>query len=701
MKNDLNKIHDEIENLRKDIERHNNLYYVKNAPKISDAEYDALFDRLLELESHYPEFTDANSPTRRIGAAAPAHEFASVKHPVTLLSLNKVNSEEQFIEFHNRIAKLLPEIPSEQIGYTVTPKLDGLSIRLRYENGALVLGATRGDGSRGENITQNVRTIRNIPHYLLGNEAQNIPIIEFRGEALFHTDDFAELNRKLDAQDEKRFVNARNGAAGSLRQLDSNITANRPLRAYIYDIIHVYGGSFAAHYEMLEFIKNAGLPRIPYAKYCTTVEQMSEYFEWITENRDNLPFEIDGIVIKVNSVEFQNRIGAVSHHPRWAVAWKFPSHEAVTTLLDVQWQVGRSSVITPVAVLEPIFLSGVTISHASLHNEDEIERLGVKIGDKVVIKRAGDVIPDIVKPLVELRTGDEKDIEPPIVCPECNSKLSKPEGEVFRRCPNRFCSAVISESITHFVSRQAFDIEGLGSKQVDSLLEKELIADAADLFTLTPEKLVPLERWGEKLAVKIVENIEKSKRIPLQRFLYALGIPGIGEHLARVLVDYFKRPTELANEQQSDLFAKHPTGKISIFQKIRSAAFEELKEIHEIGPQTAQSIIDFFTDDHNKSFLKKVFRFGVTIEEPSLDEESDEKPLYGKVFVFTGELSSITRNEAKKLVIEFGGKVTGSVSRNTDYVVVGENPGGKYNKAIRFDIEILDENKFIEIIKQK
>ena len=669
----LEEIKKEIEFLRREIERHNYLYYVKNQPEISDEEYDALMDRLRELEEKYPQFYDPNSPTQRVGAP-PAKEFATVRHTVPLLSLDKVTSYEEFKEFQNRIWRFLGK--KVEIDYTATPKLDGLSIAVRYEHGRFVRGATRGDGFEGEDVTANVRTIKSIPMYLMSEEAAKLPVLEIRGEVIFHKDDFERLNEELAQKGEKTFANARNAAAGSLRQLDSNITAQRPLKAYFYEIVYVEGREFETHWEKLKFMEAAGLPLVPYARYCKNDEEVREYYENILRERENLPFEIDGVVIKVNRIEYQRILGQVSHHPRWAVAWKFPSQEAISTLRDVIWSVGRTGAVTPVAILEPVFIAGATISRATLHNEDEIERLGVMIGDKVVVRRAGDVIPEVVKPLVELRTGKEKPIVPPTHCPVCGAKLSKPPGEVIRRCPNRFCPAQIAESIKHFVSRKAFDIEGIGDKQVETLLREGLIEDAADLFTLQPERLEKLERWGPVLAAKIVRNIQNAKRISLPKFIFALGIPGVGEHLANVLAKHFKS-----------------------LDALRNATFEELIQIPEIGPNTAQSIVDFFADEHNRRFLEKLFSVGVEVEEIREEEEA-EKPLSGKTFVFTGALSSMTRDEASELVESLGGRVSSSVSRKTDYVVVGENPGSKYDKAKKLGVTTITEEEFLKLVGQ-
>ncbi|MCD6594282.1 NAD-dependent DNA ligase LigA, partial [bacterium] len=691
------KIKKEIEKLRRENEQHNYLYYTKNEPSLSDAEYDALMDKLKELEAKYPQFFDPNSPTQRVGAPI-TDEFENVIHPLALLSLDKVNTAEGFSQFHERVLKTLADIPESEIDYSATPKLDGLSIRLRYENGALVLGATRGDGFRGENVTPNIRTIRNIPHYLFDEKAKNISVLEFRGEVIFHKNDFEKLNRQIEIDGGKLFVNARNAASGSLRQLDPNITNKRPLTVYLYEILYAEGIEFQTHMEKLKFIEQIGLPLVPNAKYCKNIDDVREYFEWISQNREKFPFEIDGVVLKINKLEYQKMLGEVSHHPRWAIAWKFPSQEVITTLIDVIWSVGRTGAITPVAILEPVFVAGATISRATLHNEDEIERLSIMLGDKVVIKRAGDVIPEVIRPLIEFRTGDEKEIVPLKNCPVCGAKLSRPKGEVIRRCPNRFCPAQIAESIKHFVSKKAFDIEGLGDKQIEVLLKNNLIEDAADLFTLDTHRLKTLERWGEKLATKIVCNIENAKKISVARFIYALGIPGVGEHLSDVLTEYFARKSISNKDNKSnDLFSNVIENKQSVFEKLQDATVDELTQINEIGPTIAQSIVDFFADEHNRKFLGKLFDAKIELIEPNVELENIEKPFGGSTFVFTGELKSMTRTQAQDLVKKLGGKSTSSVSKKTDYVVAGENSGSKYDKAIQLGVKIIDEEKFIQL----
>ncbi len=686
-KDTLTLAREEIALLRSRLEAYERAYYIDANPQVPDSTYDALFDRLKALEARYPELVTANSPTQRVGGSV-AKDFLRVKHTVPLSSLDKVLSQNEFAEFCNRLGRIFPSLDMTKLHFTATPKLDGVSIRLRYERGELVLAATRGDGIFGEDVTSNVRTIKNLPLRLVG-EGASLEFIEFRGEVLFFLDDFFTMNRELEAAGEKTFVNPRNGASGSLRQLDSRITASRPLKIFVYEILDS-SRHFATHSEKLDFAGSCGLPMVPNALKSATPQQIVDYFSRIEDMRDKLPFEIDGVVIKLDRVDLQEQAGELSHHPRWAVAWKFASQEAVTRLLDVTWNVGRTAVIAPVAQLEPVYVAGVTIRNASLHNEDEIARLGLMIGDHVLIKRAGDVIPDIVKVLEDLRDGSQQPIIPPEECPICKATLSKPEGEIFRRCPNRFCPAIVAESIAYFASKTAFDIEGLGDKQIETLLAAGLIADAADLFSLDVEKLAALERWGEVLAKKIVKNIENSKKISTEKLLVSLGIPGVGEHSAKILVEHFVKQGHFAE--------KTPTN--GAFEKIAGATTDELRGIFEIGTKTAQSIVDFFADAHNRAFLTKIFAAGVIPSDPVFSEKDASSPFFGKTVVLTGELANLSRAQAKKLVEDAGGKVAGSVSSRTDMVIVGENAGSKLNTAKKLGIRIVEENEFMLLLSK-
>ncbi len=669
--NDFEKVRREIRRLIVEIERHNYLYYVKNEPEISDAEFDILYDRLNELESKYPLLVDPNSPTQRIGAE-PVAEFEAIHFAKPFLSLDKVQSYEDFLVFFNKLRRILGDGVS--INYTATPKLDGLSIGIRYENGRFAWAATRGDGNTGENVSLNVKTIKSIPMFLNLNENQKIPVLEIRGEVIYHRDDFDKLNTKFESIGEKTFVNPRNAASGSLRQLDPKITASRPLKVYFYDITYVEDLEFTSHWEILKFIDKVGLPLVPNAEFLENTIDVKNYFENIRTKRSQLPFEIDGVVIKVNSTELQTRLGDVSHHPRWAIAWKFQSEEVMTVLKDVFWNVSRTGAVTPVAILEPVFISGATISRATLHNEDEIERLGIKIGDKVIITRAGDVIPEVIKPIVNLRDGSEMEIVPPERCPVCNSKLSKSPDDVFRRCTNKKCPAIVADSIKHFVSKRAFSIEGLGEKQVEVLLNENVIENVSDIFTLKSEELSSLNRWGDKLAQKIIHNVEKSKNIHFSRFIFALGIFGVGDHLSDILADNFNS-----------------------IKSLMSTSFDELVNIKEIGPTTTQSIINFFNNESNMDIIERLIELGITIEYPTTRIIKESK-LKNQTFVFTGGLSSLGREEAINIVKSLGGKVSNSVSKNTNFVVVGEDPGSKYEKAKKLGVTILTEEEFLKLI---
>lgn len=666
-------INREIERLRSEIERHNYLYYVKNAPEISDEEYDALFDRLVELENEHPELITPDSPTQRVGSA-PAPEFKSVAHRLPMLSLNKAMNEAEFLQFHKRVCDGLGRTISQNIAYACEPKLDGLAIELIYENGALVMSATRGDGFVGEDVTINVRTIRSIPLRLLAKH----PLVEIRGEVVFLREDFERLNAERIKNGEEPFANPRNAAAGSLRQLDPKITATRPLNAYFYGL-----GSIeltdetppSTHTEELSLIRRLGLRTIPEARRVEGPEKVKEYFKMIAERRNELPFDIDGIVVKVDSLSSQSTLGEISRSPRWAIAWKFEAEERATILRDVVWNVGRTSAVTPVAILEPVEISGATVSRATLHNEDQIERIGAKIGDTVIVRRAGDVIPEVVKPLVQLRTGAEREIVPPLECPSCKSLLVKDPGDVYRRCPNVSCPAVVAESLEHWASRGAMDIEGLGPKQVEMLLSKNIISDVADLYKIEKSTLVPLDRFGEKSAENLVDAIRKSKKRPLSRLIVALGIRHVGESVAKLLAEKF-----------------------STIENLERAREEELMSIEGIGPEIARAIVEFFENDRNRKLLEKLRNVGV---EPQAEiiERKTKGSLSGKTFVITGSLS-MPREEAKKMLESKGAKVTDSISKKTNYLVVGEEPGSKLEKAKQLGITIIDEKKMLELIKE-
>jgi len=672
MEKEKHDIQREIEKLRDEIRRHNYLYYVEDSPEISDQEYDALFDRLVELEEANPELITPDSPTQRVGAE-PASEFQSVEHEIPMLSLGKVTSEEDFRAFHKRVCDGLGIDGGAEIRYSCEPKLDGLAISIRYEDGALVLGATRGDGKTGEDVTHNIKTIKSIPLKL----RKSIPVLEARGEVVFPKDKFAEMNERRVEKGEDPFANPRNAAAGSLRQLDSKITAERPLEAYFYAIGALDTGNIEPpknHEEELELLRSAGLRTVPHAESMSGPGEVANYFEKTSEIREELDFEIDGVVVKVDDKGYQERLGEISRSPRWAIAWKFPAQEKVTTLEDVIWNVGRTAAVTPVAVLAPVEIAGVTVKRASLHNEDQIEKLGLKIGDKVLVRRAGDVIPYVVRAMEELRTGSEKEIMPPEKCPDCESNLVKEPGDVYRRCPNISCPAVVAESVNHWASRGAMDIDGLGPKQIAQLLKEELIEDVAGLYALKKDDIEQLDRFGEKSAENLIEAIRESKTRPLDRFINALGIRHVGETVAG----------QLAEEFQS-------------LEAIADVGIEDLTRIDGIGQEIASAVVDFFRNESNRKLIERLRDMGVEPQKPKTPKGTE---LEGITFVITGTLTR-PRDEISKLLESHGAKVTGSVSGSTDYVIHGESAGSKLDKAKAKNIDLLDEDQLRDFLGER
>lgn len=662
----------EIKRLRDMIRHHNYLYYVKNNPKISDAEYDALFDRLGALEREFPELITPDSPTQRVGAP-PEHGFGEVVHEIPMRSLDKVNTFAGFLEFHRRV---LGGLEIEDIEYICEPKLDGLSVSLRYENGRLTLASTRGDGTVGEDVTPNARTIKSIPLKLRDDEIAYPPLVEVRGEVVIKIDDFEKMNRERTLKNEAAFANPRNAAAGSLRQLDPAVTASRPLSAFLYDIGLLERVSILSEMDKLTLIEKLGLPVVPHYRLAHSPDEVQDYFEMANSSRRELfPFEIDGIVVKVNRLEYQRILGELSRSPRWAIAYKFAALETTTKLLDVVWQVGRTGTVTPVAILEPIKLAGVVVKRATLHNEDFIAEKDIRIGDTLTIHRAGDVIPEVVRVHTDMRSGNEIVITPPKYCPACKTKLYRIEGEAFRRCPNRQCSAQISESIVHFARRSAMDIEGISEKWVNKLLENHIIQDAADLYTLKVEQLLTLERMGDKLAQNIVNAIDKSKKnATLKGLLVALGIPEVGEHTAELLCNHYSSLSELAAADETDL-----------------------KDIPEIGPVIAREIVEFFRTPENIKLIQKLKVAGIDpiVQTPS---QNTEKPLSGLSFVITGKLTSLSRSEAQQIIKELGGKTPSTVSRKTDYLLAGDDPGSKLEKARNLGVKIINETEFMKMI---
>ncbi len=663
---------DRINELREQIDHHNYLYYVLDNPEIPDAEFDKLFRELQNLEQQYPQLITPDSPTQRVGAK-PLKVFGEVKHQIPMLSLQNAMDEEEVHSFGRRVAELLNE-DAEHVEYTAEPKLDGLAISLVYEGGRLVQAATRGDGFTGEDVTQNVRTIHSVPLKLLGKDYPQV--LEVRGEVYMPKAGFLALNEKQKAAGEKTFANPRNAAAGSLRQLNSSITASRPLAMYCYGVGRVQGASMPPrHSDILQRLRQWGLRVSPEIKTVKGIKGCLAYFADISKRRERLEYEIDGVVYKVNHIEQQEKLGFVSRAPRWAIAHKFQAQEAVTQVLDIEVSVGRTGALTPVAKLKPVEVGGVTVSNATLHNQDEIERLDVRVGDSVVIYRAGDVIPKVDRVVPSLRSKQTKKFHMPKFCPVCGSEVQRLEGEAVIRCTGGlFCAAQRKNSIKHFCSRRAMDVEGMGDKLVDQLVDKDLIHDAADMYSLTKEQLAGLERMADKSAQNVLDALEKSKSTTLPRFIYALGISNVGEATAQALAAYF-----------ADL------------QALEHADEEALQEISDVGPVVADSIVKFFHQRHNRDVIQKLIKAGV--HWPKLEKSQKTKPLAGKTFVITGTLS-IKRDELKDRLQSLGAKVAGSVSNSTDYVIVGEDPGSKFDKAKQLGIAILDESEAIKLIEK-
>lgn len=654
----------QISNLRDQLNHHSYQYYVLDDPEIPDVEYDRLYRDLQGLETDYPELITVDSPTQRVGDK-PLDGFSQVKHEVPMLSLDNVFNEEELTDFNKRIQQRLDS--EDEISFAAEPKLDGLAVSLLYENGILVRAGTRGDGTTGEDITQNVRTIHSIPLKLLGN---SIPeLLEVRGEVFMPKAGFEKLNQLARENDEKQFANPRNAAAGSLRQLDPKITAQRPLAMYCYAVGRVDGGKqLSTHSEMLDNLQQWGLPLCKERLRVNGVEGCLNYFKQMSEKRDALSYEIDGIVYKVDSLKLQNELGFVARAPRWAIAHKFPAQEEITIVNAIEFQVGRTGAITPVARLEPVFVGGVTVSNATLHNMDEVNRKDVRVGDQVIIRRAGDVIPEVVRVVPGSRKIEVAKIQLPEKCPICESDIEQEEGEAVARCSGGlFCGAQRKESIKHFASRKAMDIDGLGDKLVEQLVDEGCIQHMDDLYSLSIDDISQLERMGEKSASNLIDALQKSKHTTLAHFIYALGIREVGEATAQTLAQHFTK-----------------------LDAIKSADEESLQLVEDVGPVVAAHIVRFFKQQHNLEVLDKLLAAGIYWEEIEA-VKAEEQILEGKTFVLTGTLIDMTRDEAKKSLQARGGKVTGSVSKKTSYVVVGDNPGSKAAKAEKLGVEMLDE----------
>ncbi len=657
-----------VEELRREIEYHNHCYFVLDQPVISDHDYDRLMRELIELEQQYPELVTPDSPSQRVGGA-PVEGFGRVTHRLPMLSLNNAFGEEELRDFHRRASGLLP---GEEITYVVELKIDGLSVSLRYEGGRLVQGATRGDGYVGEDVTQNLKTVRSIPLRLAG--AEDIPVLEVRGEVFMPVAAFEKLNREREKRGEPLFANPRNAAAGSVRHLDPRVAAGRSLDSFIYAITYIEGRELSTHAQALEWLREFGFKVNPHYRLCRDIGEVAEYCREWEGRRNDLPYEIDGMVVKVNSLAQQERLGYTARSPRWAVAYKFPAQEAVTRIRDITVSVGRTGTLTPLALLEPVHLAGSTVARASLHNEDLIREKDVRIGDWVVVRKAGEVIPEVVGVLLERRTGEEREFVMPAHCPVCGAEAVRLEGEAATRCTGATCPAQLKEWILHFGSRDAMDIDGLGPAVVSQLLEAGLIHDVADLYSLRAEHLAPLERLGDKSARNLVTAIEESKGRPLHRLLYALGIRHVGERAAHLLA-----------------------GRFGTLDRLMAATREELLEVPEIGPKIADSLLAFFRQDQNRSLVEKLRRAGMRLSAESRAVEGG--PLAGKSFVITGTLPRLGRKEAEEMIHRLGGRTAASVSRATDYVVVGKNPGSKYDRARELGITVVPGEEFEEWLR--
>ena len=659
-----------IEELREKIRYHNYRYYVLDDPTVSDAEYDRLMKGLIELEEKYPRYITPYSPTQRVGVE-PVSEFTTVKHITPMLSLANAFSTEELRAFNQRIKKLIPE---RKLEYVVELKIDGLAVALVYENSIFIRGATRGDGVTGEEITSNLRIIKTIPLKLF---AEDILLhFEVYGEVYMKKSDFKKLNEERIKKGESLFANPRNAAAGSARQLDPRITAQRHLDTFIYRATFPEGNNFNTHIEVLNYLKKIGFKVNPHIKLCQDIEEAINYCQKWIEKKEELDYEIDGMVIKVNSLKMREELGSTTRSPRWAIAYKFPAQQVTTKVQDIIVQVGRTGALTPVAVLDPVRISGSVVQRATLHNEDEIRRKDVRIGDIILIQKAGEVIPEVVKVIKEKRTGKEMEFVMPTQCPVCGAKVFRPEGEVASRCNSLTCPAQMKERIRHFSSRNAMDIEGLGPAIIDQLVEKNLIKDISNLFFLKRNDLISLERMAEKSADNLLDAIEKSKKKSLANLIYGLGIRYVGVHTSEVITRHY------------------PT-----LDKFKKANLEELIEINEIGPKIAESIILFFKEKENLAIIERLRSAGLnfSLEEEKMRKEKVAQILAGKQFVLTGTLRDFTRTQAKKIIIESGGRVTGSVSKKTDYVVAGEEPGSKYQKAQELGVNIINEEEFKKI----
>nr|WP_276526180.1 NAD-dependent DNA ligase LigA [Halanaerobium congolense] len=659
------KAEKKIKALREKIREHEYKYFVLDDPSISDAEFDQLMQKLIKLENEFPELVTEDSPTQRVGGEV-LDEFKKVEHSSTMLSLDNAFGAGELRDFDKRIQK---NLDGEDYQYVVEHKIDGLSAVMRYSGGSFELGATRGNGEVGEDITKNMKTIRSLP-LKIEEEAE----LELRGEIYLPKSEFKRLNEIRMENDESPFANPRNAAAGSVRQLDSKIAAQRSLSILIYDLISHSEREFETHLEVFSYLKEQGF-KVNWHQSAAEIEAVIDICERWQEERESLDFEIDGLVIKINNLALREKLGTTARSPRWAVAYKFPAQQKTTRIKDIEISLGRTGALTPTAILEPVELAGSTVSRATLHNEDEIKRKDIRIGDTVLVQKAGDVIPEVVKVIKEERDGSEKEFEMPDKCPVCGSEVIRPEGEAVTRCTNISCPAQRKESILHFVSRDAMNIDGVGPALIEQLLENNLIEDYADLYFLKQSHLKDLERMGEKSSENVIEAIAASKDREFFRVIYALGIRHVGIGAARILAENFDS-----------------------IEEIKAASAESLEEIDEIGPVIAESIVGFFQERHNRDLLSRLKQAGIRLEKEK--DQENEKFLDGLKFVFTGSLNNYTRSEVKDLVEKAGGRAVSSVSSKTDYLVIGDNPGSKYDKAQELGVKILTESEFKEMIEQ-
>ncbi len=669
MSNETNNasIEQEIRQLREQIHRHDYLYYVLGQPEISDREYDRLMQKLRELESQRPDLITPDSPTQRIGDK-PSEGFARVRHTIPMLSIDNTYSLDELREFHERILKL---IGAKQVDYVVDPKIDGVAVSLRYEEGVLVLGASRGDGEVGDDITQNIKTIRSIPLRLQGNDWP--VVLEVRGEVYWPRKEFTEFNRKRQANGESVLANPRNATAGTLKSLDPRVVAERKLAFICHSFGLIEPMPSNSHYELAHLVNKWGIPINPHMQKVSNIDKLIQIINEWEEKRSELEYQTDGMVVKVDRFDLRDKLGFTARSPRWAIAYKYEAEQAVTVVRNVRWQVGKLGTLTPVADLDPVWIAGTTVSHASLHNYDQIERLGLKIGDTVIIEKAGEIIPQVVS-VVTSRPRGKKEIAPPEKCPVCNGEVKKDADGVYYRCTNSACPAQFKERLRYFASRDLMDIEGLGPAVIEQLVDKGLVKEYADLYKLKREDIVNLERMGPKSAENLLQAIKESKNRDLSRVIGALNIPNVGITTAEVLAKEFKSLDNLMN-----------------------ASIEQLESLPDIGPVVAKNIYDYFRNPANRRIIENLKAVGVNTE-LNRPEESGEKVLKDKTFVITGTLENFSRNEIENLIKKLGGKSTSSVSSKTDYLIVGENPGSKLLKARELGIKIISEEEFLKMI---